>query len=119
MLSPHYCNVTLRSKPVLLHLDPDMRFELQSEYVSVGGPWQYFIHLNVYKNSPRAMRDMLRLWEPIRRRFPPIVYALPQTDDAKYERFMKHFGWEPGRSIVCQDGIARRLFLNIRPDIPY
>lgn len=117
ILAPYYTNVTIRSAPAVLHLDPDMRFELQSELISIGGPYQYFIHLNVYKTSPSAIRDMKRLWEPIRQQLPPIIYALPRTDDEKYERFMRMYGWEPGRSIACRDGITRRLFLNIRPDI--
>jgi hypothetical protein len=116
MLSPYYTNVTLHTPITQLFDDEEGRYRLRRHLVYLNGEWVTFIHLDVYFNTAKTMRDMVRDWAPIRANLPPIICALPVVDDRKFERFAKYFGWEPGKLIPCQDGPTRRLFLNIRSD---
>lgn len=97
--------------------DREGRYTLRRHLTYLNGEWVTFIHLEVRENSARTMRDMARDWAPIRAKLPPVILALPNVDDRKFERFAKYFGWEPGRVIPRDDGTSRRLFLNIRTTI--
>jgi hypothetical protein len=76
------------------------------------GQTMTMIHCDVFFLSPSIIRQMMYQWKLFRKHVPQAVFAHSTDDDAKWERFVKRFGFVYLKDILCSDGKTRRLFIN-------
>jgi hypothetical protein len=74
-----------------------------------------FAHLEVFYYSPSILKKLKREWDLFRKYEPCVMFALSDTDDEKWVRFISMFGFQYLRDVGCTDGRTRRLFVNFGP----
>jgi hypothetical protein len=76
-----------------------------------------FAHLDVYYFSPAILRDLREKWRIFRENVDCVLFCMGDTDDAKFEKFVRMFGFQYLRDAQCSDGKTRRIFVNFGPAI--
>jgi hypothetical protein len=74
-----------------------------------------FAHLDVYYFSPAVLRDLREKWRIFRENVDCALFRMGDNDDAKFERFIRMFGFQYVSEVECTDGKTRRLFVNFGP----
>lgn len=87
---------------------PEYLFEID-EYRR-GADQFLYAHLRVFKFSPSVMKRILAEWRAFRAIVAAPLFAIGEVDDAKWERFVTHLGFEPAIEVVCLNGERRRMF---------
>lgn len=96
------------------HETPEYSFELD-EYRD-GDKQMLFVHLAVTHCSPSTFREMRDVWNKFREVVTCPVYALGPDEDDKFANFVRLFGFEFLRDVICENGEQRRLFLNTKKE---
>lgn len=97
---------------VYLVEEPDFVFESQI-IQAAPGILMTFVHINVINWSKSTLKTLKERWKSVRDELPPIIYAQGNTTDAKWVKFVTHFGFKPLSNCICSDGKDRRIFYNI------
>jgi len=101
-------------------LIPD-RFQVVDEVDYVGSYHQHdlgdgqkmvMVHMDVWYFSPSVLKKMKKQWAVFRKSMRCPLFAMGETDDAKFERYVSLFGFQYLTNIPCTDGKVRRLFVN-------
>lgn len=95
----------------LIYEDEDYTF-LVTLWLSKDGLRLPFVHLYVRRFSPSVFKRIHRGFEAFLKTVTESLYAQGTTDDAKWERFVRSFGFEPLDNVKypCTDGVERRVF---------
>lgn len=88
--------------------DPD--FTLSLEEYRNGAHQMMFIDLGVRRWSPGMLRRFADGWKIFRKHITCPLFAFPDVDDGKWEKFVTRFGFKPLSTIQCTDGSFRRIF---------
>lgn len=72
-----------------------------------------FIHVTYKQWSPSILKRSLKTWKAFRESIRGTFFALADHDDLKtHEKFVKRFGFEHYRPIVCPDGKTRPCYVS-------
>lgn len=52
------------------------------------------------------------MWDAFRKVVTCPIFTLGSTDDRKFERFVRSFGYIPFQTVTCANGKQRRLFIH-------
>lgn len=104
--------MVIRYPCVLLVDTPEFSFETQLVQPSPGC-LMTFCHIAVHRWTKGTLRSLKDNWKRIRPTLPPVVFAHGQNpNDAKWEKFVTHFGFTHLTDGLCHDGRERRIFIN-------
>jgi hypothetical protein len=71
------------------------------------------IHMDVFNFSPSVMKRMIREFAALRSCTDATIFAIePHPDDAKWQRYVSHMGFEFSSRVDCTDGLSRRVFVS-------
>lgn len=71
------------------------------------------IHMDVRKFSPSVLRRMKREFAALRDCTDATIFAIEDNpDDPKWERYVRHMGFEFSSRVECTDGRSRRCFVS-------
>jgi hypothetical protein len=98
-------------------VDPDFLFEID-EYKR--GDEQFLLaHIRVDKLTPSVLKRMDSIWRTFRSVIKAPLFAVSETDDGKWERFVARYDFKPFMDeVICNNGVPRRLFISIARDHP-
>lgn len=71
-----------------------------------------FMHVDVYHWSHHTLKHLKEVWEALRPSLPRLVYTQGVETDAKWEKFIRHFGFEHLADCPCTDGVTRQIFVH-------
>jgi hypothetical protein len=91
--------------------EPEYDAGYHVEETPLGG--MTFIHMDVFYLSPSVMRKAKAQWKLFREHVPQVLWCHGEVDDAKFSRFVGHFGFKHFTDLPCTDGVTRRLFINL------
>jgi hypothetical protein len=94
------------------HITDDYRFELD-EYGRAGGGQLLLAHLRFFKWTPSVLKAAIREWKLLRSCVTAPLFACPETDDAKWVKFVTKFGFKPLATTLCNNGAQRPLFIHV------
>lgn len=97
---------------VLQYTTPDYEFIVNYIPIHDGNRW-YNAHIEVFKWSPRVLRDMKEVWPFLRRRIDAPLFAWTENEDAKWEKFISIFGFKYLDTFIGPDGKNHKFFLHI------
>lgn len=96
-----------------LSVSPEYRSMLHE--LRDGAQQMLVIHMDVFKFSPSVMKRMIREFAALRSCTGAQIFAIePSPDDAKWQRYVSHMGFEFLCRLECSDGLYRRCFLSER-----
>jgi hypothetical protein len=90
---------------------PEYLWELD-EHRGPSGEQMMFAHLKVRKWSKSTLALMRERFRQFRECVSTPLYAIGDVEDAKYVKFLRHFGFEPLTEVICENGERRRLFIS-------
>jgi hypothetical protein len=93
-----------------LHTTDDFWFEVDE--FARGGDQMLIAHVRVVRWSPSVAKECHRVWNAFRQCVTAPVFTLGIADDAKFERFVRSFGYQPFQTVTCENGEQRRLFIH-------
>lgn len=96
--------------------DNEDYFVGMQEY-DISGYSVLFAHVTFRAFSRRALRELSDEWKMFRDMVSAPIYAFRGTDegsDRTYAHFMKMLGFSLVRTITCNNGVTRPLYLSIR-----
>jgi hypothetical protein len=97
---------------VLSHTTPD--FEFCVDYVPLGGEDRFYLaHVDVFRWTPRVLREMHAIWPALRQRIDAPLFAWNKDEDAKWEKFITRFGFRYFKNLIGPDGKEHKFFLHI------
>lgn len=71
------------------------------------------IHMDVRRFSPSVLKRMEREFSALRSCTDATIFAIEDIpDDAKWERYVRHMGFEYSSRVECTDGNSRRTFVS-------
>lgn len=71
------------------------------------------IHMDVKKFAPSVLKRMKREFSALRSCTDATIFAIEdKPDDAKWERYVRHMGFEFSSRVECTDGPSRRCFVS-------
>lgn len=73
----------------------------------------YLVHIEVYKWSPSALKDMLVQWKWIRPQINGPIMACSELQDKKWSKFVGKFGFRPLCPVVGTDGTTKQMYVNL------
>jgi hypothetical protein len=98
-------------------VDPDFLFEID-EYKRDDGAQFLLAHIRVDKLAPSVLKRMDSIWRTFRSVIRAPLFAVSETDDGKWERFVSRYDFKPFSEVICNNGVQRRLFISIARDHP-
>lgn len=93
---------------------PEYLFELDEHRNTDTGDQMLFVHLLVRCWSKTTLKNMQSVFKAFRECVTCPLYASTIVDDDKWARFISYFGFVPLQNVVCEDGLTRRLFINLK-----
>jgi hypothetical protein len=96
---------------------PEYWFELD-EYRRPNGEQFLLVHLRVAKLSPSVLKRIDHEWSVFRTLVTAPLFAIAETQDKKWERFVARLGFKPHCDVICNNGVPRRMFISLPKDIP-
>lgn len=93
-----------------LYTCDDFWFEVD-EYGRPGAQ-MLIAHVRVVRWAPSVRKECHRVWNAFRACVTSPVFTLGIVDDAKFERFVRSFGYQPLTTVTCLNGEQRRLFIH-------
>jgi hypothetical protein len=77
------------------------------------GATMLLLHARLARWSPRIHKDCLYRWRQFRPTVPHNIFASPQVYDARWEKFVTAFGFQPLIAAApCNDGEVRPIWIN-------
>jgi hypothetical protein len=77
------------------------------------GATMLLLHARLARWSPRIFRECLKNWHKFRTTVPDNIFASPQVHDARWEKFVTAFGFQPLIDAApCNDGEMRPIWIN-------
>jgi hypothetical protein len=71
------------------------------------------IHMDVHQFAPSALKRMKREFSALRSCTDAPIFAIEDNpDDDKWERYVRHMGFEFSSRVECTDGNSRRTFVS-------
>lgn len=70
------------------------------------------MHITFRKFGKAALKHCAAVWRAFRACVPCPLFAYPNEDDEKWERFVRRHGFQPISSFLCTDGKTRRVFVS-------
>jgi len=91
-----------------------VKCELEELRRPCDGATMLFIHARFMARwSPRILKDCLKHWKLFRTVVTAPIFASPQVHDARWEKFITLFGFEPlVDAVPCNDGELRPLWIH-------
>ena len=87
--------------------------ELEEMRRPCDGATMLLLHARLARWSPRIFRECLKNWHKFRTTVPDNIFASPQVHDAKWEKFVTAFGFQPLIDAApCNDGEMRPIWIN-------
>jgi hypothetical protein len=74
------------------------------------------VHLRFSKWSPQAFKQTRKVWTAFRQCVTAPIFALGETDDEKWARFVSLLGFRFHTQVNCLNGCTRRLFIHVVQD---
>jgi hypothetical protein len=91
----------------------DVVFELEELRRPCDGASMLMIHARCARWSPQIFKETLKQWELLRSVVPQPIFASPQVHDAKWEKFVTLFGFQPLIAAApCNDGETRPIWIH-------
>lgn len=97
---------------VVRHQTPDYDFVIDYIPIHDGNRW-YQAHVDVFKWTPRVMREMQAVWPSLRRQVDAPLFAWNEHEDAKWEKFISRFGFRYFKNFIGPDGKEHKFFLHL------
>lgn len=90
---------------------PEYFFSIEEEH-RVDPPIAY-VHLHVRQWTPSVAKELKRMWPTFRQCVTCPLYAVTEDPDiAKWEAFVKAFGFKFVADVVCENGERRPLYVH-------
>lgn len=74
------------------------------------------LHLRFTQWTPQVFKRFIAHWWLLRSCVTAPLFALGEVDDDKWERFVTRFGFKYLRTVKCENGETRRLFIHALPE---
>lgn len=69
-------------------------------------------HVRIVRWTPSVRKHCHAVWSAFRKCVTGPIFTLGITDDKKFERFVRSFGYRPMTTVTCENGDQRRLFIH-------
>jgi hypothetical protein len=73
----------------------------------------YLAHLKVWTFSPSIFKRMLTEWREFRSAATVPIFAIGETDNGLWEKFVTKMGFTFDRYVTCENGERRRMFRSL------
>lgn len=91
----------------------DALCELEELRRPCDGATMLMIHARMARWSPQLLKACLKHWQLFRTVVTAPIFASPQVHDAKWEKFITLFGFQPLIDAApCNDGETRPIWIN-------
>jgi hypothetical protein len=94
---------------------PEYLWELD-EYCGPNDEQMLFAHIKILRITPSLLKRMRETYRQFRHYVQAPLFAVGETDDDKWERFISYFGFKYLQDVICVNGEKRRLFVSLNKE---